>query len=56
MTRLPSFAVLYFREPICDNDVMMPTVVRRFATYEAAEAFRAHRFGADNEAAAVVED
>jgi hypothetical protein len=56
MTRKPSFAVLRYSPPICEDDVMMPTVVRRFETFEAAEAFRAHRFGAADENSTVMED
>jgi hypothetical protein len=56
MARLPSFAVLYYGEPLCDDDVMIPEVMARFSTAEAAEAYRARRFGADNENSIVMED
>lgn len=52
----PSFAVLSFGEPISDDDVMIPTVVRRFPTAEEAEAYRTYRFGADDEFSGVCED
>ena len=56
MSHPPSFAVLYYGEPLCDDDVMIPEVMARFSTSEAAEAYRVRRFGADNENAIVRED
>lgn len=56
MARLPSFAVLYYGEPLCDDDVMIPEVMARFSTFDAAEAYRVRRFGSDNENATVMED
>jgi len=55
MQRLPSFAVLYYSEPLCEDDVMIPRVVARFANAKDAESYRARRFGSD-ENAVVMED
>jgi len=56
VTRVPLFAVLRYSAPVCEDDMMVPTVVRRFETLKDAEAFRAYRFGAADKNSTVVED
>jgi hypothetical protein len=50
------YAVLKFTAPVCEDDVMIPRCVGRFATFEEAEKFRVHRFGKNDEFSSVVED
>lgn len=50
------FAVLSYGEPLTDDGAMIPEVVARFSTYEAAETFRAQRYGEWDEFSAVAED